>query len=142
MKNWTRRIRGLGATGVVWGATWGAAGGVLARVPGFFSDLPFPLVFAPLGFATGTLCSGFVQLFEGRAEFLGMSSLRSAAWGAASGLLLTALFVIGASVRGASLWDEFMVFGPALATAGAVSAVGSLALAKWVESRRLSSQRH
>jgi hypothetical protein len=62
-----------------------------------------------------------------------MSLSRFAGWGAASGLLLTGIFVVGAALRGASLWGEFLVFGPALAMAGAVCAAGSLALARRAE---------
>ena len=58
MKNWARRIRGAIAMGISWGAAWFAAGILLARVPGFYSDLPFALLFAQLGFVTGVIFSG------------------------------------------------------------------------------------
>jgi hypothetical protein len=54
-----------------------------------------------------------------------------------SGVLLSGIFVVGALLRGASLWGEFLVFGPALAMAGAVCAAGSLALARRAEGREL-----
>ena len=46
---WLKRIRGAIGIGLTWAAVWFGAGILLARVPGFYSDLPF----APLGFVTG-----------------------------------------------------------------------------------------
>ena len=69
-----------------------------------------------------------------------MMACRSCAWrgwGAVSGLLLTGVFVVGAALRRESMWGEFRVFGPALATASAVCAAGSLALARRAERRSL-----
>ncbi|HEY3285955.1 MAG TPA: hypothetical protein VGJ96_02415 [Gemmatimonadaceae bacterium] len=139
MGTWGRRIRAAIGMGLTWGAAWFAAGVLLARVPGFYSDLPFALLFAPLGFVTGVVFSGILVAIESRRAFERMSLSRFALWGAVSGLLLTALFIGGAALRGASLWGEFLVFGPALATSGAVCAAGSLALARRGEGRELAS---
>ena len=137
MKQWWRRIRAAIGMGLAWGAAFSFAGGVLARVPGFDSDLPFPLLFAPLGFATGVIFSGILVGMERRRGFDHTSLPRFAAWGAASGLLLTGIFVAGAALRGAPLWGEFLVFGPPLAVAGAVCAAGTLAVARRAERREL-----
>jgi hypothetical protein len=136
MKKWGRRIRAAIGMGLTWGAAWFAAGILLARVPGFYSDLPFALLFAPLGFVTGIIFSGVLVGIGGRG-FDRMSLSRFAGWGAASGLLLSGIFVVGAALRGGSMWGEFLVFGPALAMAGAVCAAGSLALARRAERRDL-----
>ena len=66
MKRWGRRIRASIGMGLIWGAAWFGAGLVLARVPGFHSDLPFALLFAPLGFVTGIIFSGILVGIEGR----------------------------------------------------------------------------
>ena len=137
MRQWARRIRGAIGMGLAWGAAGSAAGFVLARVPGFYSDLPFALLFAPLGFLAGIIFSGILVVIEGRRGFDGMSLLRVAGWGAVSGFLLTGVFVVGAALRGASMWGEFLVFGPALATASALCAAGSLAMARRAERRAL-----
>jgi hypothetical protein len=137
MNQWVRRLRGAIGMGIIWGAAWFGAGALLARVPGFSSDLPFALLFAPLGFVTGIIFSGVLVGIEGRRRFDRMSLSRFAGWGAVSGLLLSGIFVVGAALRGATLWGEFLVFGPPLAIAGAVCAAGSLALARRAERRAL-----
>jgi hypothetical protein len=137
MKKWGRRIRAAIGMGLIWGAAWFGAGILLARVPGFDSDLPFAFLFAPLGFVSGIIFSGFLAVIEGRREFDRLSLSRCAGWGAASGLLLSGVFVVGAALRGGDLWGEFLVFGPPLAMAGAVCAAGSLAIARRAEPREL-----
>jgi hypothetical protein len=133
MKMWRRRIRAAIGMGLAWGAAWFAAGVLVARVPGFSSDLPFALLFAPLGFVTGTIFSGILVAIEGRRRFDRMSLSRFGGWGAGSGLLLSGIFVAGAALRGESLWGEFLVFGPALVISSAVCAAGSLAMARRAE---------
>jgi hypothetical protein len=137
MKNWWRRIRAAVGMGLIWGVAWFGAGILLARVPGFHSDLPFALLFAPLGFVTGIIFSGILMGIEGRRGFDRASLSRYAAWGAASGLLLSGVFVVGAALRGEALWGEFLVFGPPLAIASAVCAAGSLAIARRADRREL-----
>jgi hypothetical protein len=137
MTKWARRIRAAIGMGLIWGAAWFGAGILLARVPGVYSDLPFALLFAPLGFVTGIMFSGILVAIEGRRRFDRMSLSRFAGWGAVSGLLLSGIFVVGAALRGESLWGEFLVFGPVLAASSAVCAAGSLALARRAESREL-----
>jgi hypothetical protein len=116
--------------GLTWAVAWFGAGILLARVPGFYSDLPFALLFAPLGFATGVIFSGILVAIERRRNSDRVSLSRFAAWGAVSGLLLSGIFVVAAALRGGSLWGEFLVFGPPLALSSAASAAGSLALAR------------
>ena len=136
MKDWGRRIRGAIGMGLAWGAAGIGAGTLLARVPSFDVDLPFPLLFAPLGFFAGIIFSGILAAAEGRRGFDRMSLLRYAGWGAASGLLLTGIIVLGAAFRGDSLWKEFLVFGTGLAAGGAACAAASAAVARRAEKVR------
>ena len=142
MKRWWPRIRAAIGMGLIWGAAWFGAGILLARVPGFYSDLPFALLFAPLGFLTGIVFSGILVGIEGRRGFERASLSRFAGWGAASGLLLSGIFVAGAALRGGSAWGEFLVFGPPLAIASAVCAAGSLAVARRGERREPGDSGH
>jgi hypothetical protein len=123
--------------GLAWGATGFGAGILLARVSSFDVDVPFALLFAPLGFFAGIIFSGILVVIGGRRGFDRMSLSRFAGWGAVSGLLLSGIFVVGAALRGETLWGEFLVFGPALAMTSAVCAAGSLALARRAETREL-----
>jgi hypothetical protein len=137
MKKWGRSIRAAIGMGLIWGAAWFGAGILLARVPGFYSDLPFALLFAPLGFVTGIIFSGVLVVIERRRRFDRVSLSRFAGWGAVSGLLLSGIFVVAAALRGESSWGEFLVFGPPLVMASAVCAAGSLAMARRAERREL-----
>ena len=141
MAKWGRRIRAAGRMGLVWAAAWGLAGGLLARVAGVDTDLPLPFLFAPLGFVTGVIFSAILVGIEGRRGIDRASLPRFAGWGAASGLLLSGIFVVGAALRGGAVWGEFLTFGPALAVAGSVCAAGSLAVARWAERRELPGDR-
>ena len=133
MKNLGRRIQRALGMGLAWGAAWFAAGIVVARVPGLDSDLPFALLFAPFGVATGILFSGILAVIEGRRRLDRLSLSRFAGWGAVSGLLL-AVFVT--ALRGETF--EVLAFGAVLAPAGAACAAGSLALARRSERATLA----
>jgi len=137
MKQWGRRIRAAIGMGLTWGVVWSGAGALLARVPGFYSDLPFALLFAPLGFVTGIIFSGILVVIERRRRFHRVSLPRFAAWSALSGLLLSGIFAVAAALRGQTAWGEFLVFGPPLTMASAVCAAGSLAMARRAERQEL-----
>jgi hypothetical protein len=139
MKQWGRRIRAAIGMGLTWGVAWSGAGALLARMPGFYSDLPFALLFAPLGFVTGIIFSGILVVIERRRRFDRVSLPRFAAWGALSGLLMSGIFAVAAAFRGGTAWGEFLLFGPPLTMASAVCAAGSLAMARRAERRELRS---
>lgn len=133
MQKWLRQIRGAIGMGVTWAAAWFAAGFVPRWVFGINSDLPFPLLFGGLGFIAGVTFSGLLVLTEGRRRFDQMSLPRFAAWGAVGGLLLSALFITGASLG----WAEVLAISTTFAVACAACASGSLALARRAVRREL-----
>jgi len=126
MRKWLRRIRGAIGMGLTWAAAWFSVGFVPRWVFGIESDLPFPLLFGGLGFIAGVTFSGILVLTEGRRRLDQMSLPRFAWWGAIGGLLLSALFVRGTPAG----LGEVLVITTTLTVACAVSASGSLALAR------------
>jgi len=112
--------------GVMWAAAWFAAGTVPRWVFGVNTDAPLPLVFGLFGFLAGVVFSAVLALTAGRRRFDQMSLPRFALWGAMGGLLLSALFAKAGSLG----WGDVLALAPTLAVASAVSAVGSLAMAR------------
>ena len=127
MRKWLRRIRGAIGMGLTWAAAWFAVGFVPRWVFGVNGgDLPFPLLFGALGFIAGVTFSALLVLTAGRRTFHQMSLPRFAAWGATGGLLLSAVFVSGASLG----WGEVLAISATFGLASAACASGSLALAR------------
>ncbi len=141
MKEWGRRIRRIIGTGLAWGAAGSFAGFLLARLSSFDVDLPFPLLFAPLGLFCGVIFAGILAATEGRRGFDGTSFPRYVGWGAASGLLLTGIIVAGAAYRGENVWAEFLLFGPGLTVGSVVCAAGSLAVARRAGKQQVAGPR-
>jgi hypothetical protein len=119
--------------GLTWAAAWSAVGFVPRWIFGINADLPFPILFAGLGFIAGVTFSGLLMLTEGRRRFDQMSLPRFAGWGAVGGLLLSALFVKGASYG----WGEILALSTMFASASAACAAGSLAVARGAVRREL-----
>jgi hypothetical protein len=123
--------------GFTWAVAWSAAGMVPRWLFGFNPDAPFPLIFGVLGFSAGVIFSGLLMLTEGRRGFDQLTLPRFAAWGAVGGVLLAAIFTRAASLG----WADALAITPTFAVACAVSASGSLALARRARMRELPDVR-
>ena len=124
-----RRIRGAVGVGVVWGVAWLGVGLVLLLIVGFgAADVPFPLFFGFLGFLAGATFSGILGILGRRRRFGEMSLPRFAVWGALGGLLLSVIVNFAAGLGG-----DMLVVASVFALAGAISAMGTLALARRAE---------
>ena len=133
MTTWRRRIRGAIGIGLTWAAAWFAAGMILLAIVGLdAADVPFPLFFGFLGFLAGATFSVILGLVAGRRRFDELSLPKFAGWGALGGLLLSVIVALAAGPSG-----ELLVVGPVFALAGAISATGTLALARRAERREL-----
>lgn len=130
MKTFERHLRAALRMGLLWASAGFGVGLLLARVSTLQADLPFALLFAPLGFAAGVTFSGILGVLEGRAGFDQTPLPVFAAWGAVSGLLLSGLLVAGAALRGSNPWEELLLFGPGLVLGGAACAAASMSLAR------------
>jgi len=137
MRTWLRRIRGAIGMGITWAAAWFVAGSVPRWVFGVNTDAPLPLVFGLFGLMAGMVFSAVLALTEGRRSFDQMSLPRFAAWGAVGGLLLSALVARTMSLG----WGDVLALAPTLAVASAVSASGSLAMARRAARKELPESR-
>jgi len=126
MAMWLRRIRGAIGMGILWAAVWSAAGSVPRWVFGVNTDAPLPIVFGVFGFAAGMLFSAVLALTEGSRSIDEMSLPRFAGWGGLGGLLLSGLV----AKLGSLGWGDVLALASTLAVASAVSAAGSLAMAR------------
>jgi hypothetical protein len=112
--------------GLTWGVAWFAAGLALLLVVGLgAADVPFPLFFGLLGFLAGGVFSVILGTLGRRRRFDQMSMPRFAGWGALGGLVLAGGLALVAGPDA-----ELLVVAPVFAAAGAISAGGTLALAR------------
>lgn len=132
MKRLLIRIRAAVLMGVMWAVAWLPIGPLI----GFIVDRdgsmdePWILVGALPGFLGGVVFSVVLMIAERRRRFDGLSLRRVAGWGAVGGLLV-GLFPFVAGDRGGEPFPMWMLSIPAAITVmGAVSAAGSLALAR------------
>jgi hypothetical protein len=143
MTQWLRRIRGAIGMGLTWATAWFGAGmilllGLLLVTGSTGADVPYPLGFGAFGFVAGVTFSVVLGIVEGRRRFDQMSLPRFAGWGAAGGLVLSAVFVVVVALaEDPAFLRNLVVLGPVFAVAGAGSAAGALALARRAEEREL-----
>ena len=151
MKKWLRRIRGAVGMGLTWAAGWALFGVLIGVTSILLPGLPWELLFevfdAPLpalavpGFFGGVVFSTVLGIAGRRRRFDELSLPRFAAWGAVGGLLLSlfpaALVAVGLASANVDLWlFTAVIIGP-VTLLSAVSAAGSLALARMTEGREL-----
>lgn len=141
MKRWLRRIRGAVGMGLVWAIAWAVVGGgVMEGIVdphGKILDM-WPQTLAIPGFLGGVVFSVVLWMSEGRRRFDELSLPRFGALGGLVGLLLGGLAVGAGAASGVlPLWLRAAVIIGPVTLLGAVSASGSLALARMAERREL-----
>jgi hypothetical protein len=137
MRKLLRRIRGAVGMGVTWAAGWGFVGGMIELIYNLWPGFPlgpvidiWPIVLAIPGFLSGVVFSVVLGIAAGRRRFDELSLPRFAIWGAIAGLLLGGLLAATGFGSGAPLWLRLAVLGGAPALLGAISASGTLAIAR------------
>ena len=147
MTTWLKRLRGAVGMGMVWAVAWAIAGVLIGvtsvLLPGlpwntFFDvfDAPLPALAIP-GFVGGAIFSLVLGVVRRRHRFEELSVPRFAAWGALGGLLLSlvpatavALGVLDPTGAKHDLWYETAVIGGPFIVLSALSAAGSLMVAR------------
>lgn len=143
VSKWIQRLRGALGIGLAWGVAWFSAGMAimitsLVLTGSTGADVPYPVGFGLLGFVAGVSFSGVLGVLGRSRRFDQMSLPGFGMWGAAGGALL-ALGVAGiASLGPANFLSVFTTLIPVFGTAGALSAAGSLAIARKAEGHALT----
>lgn len=133
MTSWLRRVRGALGMGLVWALGWAIAGGGIMEgiidPQGRILDM-WPQTLAIPGFLGGVVFAALLSVAEGRRRFEELSVRRFAAWGALTGLLLGGLALAAGAAPGLPLLLRAAVIVGPVTVLSALSAAGSLALAR------------
>lgn len=141
MKKWLRRIRAALLMGLTWAVVWLPAGLLLGLVldPDGSMDEPWVLVGTLPGFLAGVMFSVVLGIAAGRRRLNDLSAAKVGGWGAVAGLLIGSLpFVLGDQGPDVErVWLLPVVVISSITLLSAVSAAGSLVLARKAERREL-----
>lgn len=140
MTKWLRRIRGAVGMGLTWAVGWAIIGGGIMEgivdPHGKILDM-WPQTLAIPGFLLGVVFSVVLSIAERRRRFDELSFPRFAGLGAVAGVALGSLAIAAGAFPGVPLLLRAAgIIGP-LTALSAVSAAGSLALARMAEDRGL-----
>lgn len=140
MRQALRRIRGALLMGLAWAVVWAPIGILIGMIvdPTGAMDEPWIAVGAYPGFLGGVLFSIVLAIAARRRSFEQLSTGRFAAWGALAGALLGVIpFLVGEASSGARPWLLGAIFISSTTLLCALSAAGSLALARRAERQAL-----
>jgi MFS family permease len=139
MKKWLRRIRGAVLMGLTWAVVWAPVGLLIGMIvdPDGSMDEPWVLVGTFPGFLGGVAFAVVLGIVGRRRRFTELSLSRFAAWGAAAGLLVGALWLFVVLLSDPPRWSLNAVVVGSLTLLSAVSATASLAVARMAEKRHL-----
>jgi peptidoglycan/LPS O-acetylase OafA/YrhL len=140
MKKLLRRIRGAVGMGLTWALVWAPVAVLIGLFvdPDGSMDEMWPAIGAYPGFLGGVVFSIVLAIAARRRRLEDLSLPRVAAWGAAAGLLVGALpFTIGEPTTDRPVWLLATVVIGTITLLSAVSAAGSLALARRAQMRAL-----
>ncbi len=147
MKKWLRRVRGAVGMGLTWAAGWALVvvlmGVTTILLPGTGLEVIFEaaddellMVMVLPAFAGGVVFSTVLGIAGRRRRFDELSLPQFAAWGAIGGLLLSLFPAAVVALGGASVAQAAVIIAP-VTLLSAISASGSLMLARMAEDREL-----
>lgn len=140
--NWLRRIRGAVGMGLVWGAVWAAVGALKAVLVDPNGSMDALWVGPPVGvfpgFVGGLIFSVVLAIAAAPRKLHELSVSRVGVWGAMVGFLLGFLpLAINEPPNEFPVWLVAAVVIGSLSLMGAISAAGSLALARRAKRREV-----
>ena len=139
MKQWLKRIRGALLMGVTWALVWAPMGLLIGMIvdPDGRMDEPWILVGTLPGFLSGVAFAIVLGIAARHRRFSELSAGKFTAWGAVAGCAIGVLaFTLGTPNPTLPVWFAGVVTA-SITTLGALSAAGSLALARRGEKREL-----
>jgi hypothetical protein len=140
VKDWLRLIAGAGVMGVIWGAVWAAAGaliGIADRAGSLGALWVGPAIGVHPGVVGGVAFSALLGIAARPRRFDELSLSTAVAGGASVGLGLGVLpLAINEPPGESPLWLVAAVVIGSMTLMGALSAAGSLALARKARARR------
>ncbi len=125
--------------GLIWAMAWAPVGLLIGWIVDRDGSMDEPWIAAGTfpGFLGGVIFSIVLGITARRRRFDQLSLARFGAWGAVAGLLVGMLpFVLGSANPALPTWLPFVIVG-SISGMSAVSATGSLALARLAERRAL-----
>jgi hypothetical protein len=140
MRKWLRRIRAAVTMGLIWAVPWAVVAVLIGMVvdPDGSMDEMWPAIGAYPGFLGGVLFSIVLSIAERHRRLGELSARRFAAWGAVAGLVIGTLpFMLGSPSSEIDVARLATVVIGSITLMGAVSAAGSLALARRAEKREM-----
>jgi hypothetical protein len=140
MKKWLRRIRAAVTMGLIWAVPWAVVAVLIGLVvdPDGSMDEMWPAIGAYPGFLGGVLFSIVLSVAERHRRLGELSVRRFGAWGAIAGLVIGVLpFMLGTPSAEIDVARLATVVIGSFTLMSAVSAAGSLALARRAEKREM-----
>jgi hypothetical protein len=140
MNQWLKRVRDAVLLGFAWAVVWAPIAvllGVFIIDPDNSMDEMWFVIGAYPGFLCGVIFSALRGLGEGRRRLGELSLPRAGVWGSVGGALVGALpFAMGSPNPQNPAWLGLAVVG-SITLLSAVSAVGSVVIARMVKKREL-----
>lgn len=150
MKSWLRRLRGAIGMGITWSAAWISVvfllGALSVLLPGLriifeaTGDDTLPIVVVP-AFLGGVVFSAVVGIAARHRKFDELSVPRFLGWGAFGGFVLALVPGLGGLAEGTVTASQSAMVIGGVSLLSALSAAGSLVLARLGEDRRLVAAR-
>lgn len=146
MKRWLKRIPGAVGMAIVWAVTWAVVGALKEMLVDPIGTLNKLWLGPPIGvfpgFVGGLLFSALLAIAAGDRRLEDLTAREAGAWGGLVGFVLGSLpIVINQPPAEYPAWLVAAVVVGSMTLLGALSAAGSLAIARWSAPRERTASR-